>query len=290
MSDRAPFPLRTAALTALAMSAFAGNSLLCRIALKNSAIDPAGFTSIRLVSGALTLSLLTGLRRRTREGRGNWLSASALFAYAAAFSFAYVSLPAATGALLLFTAVQSTMIGYGVWTGERLSGMQVAGIVVAFGGLVILVLPGLSAPPPAGSALMIAAGIAWGVYSLRGKSAGDPLKVTAGNFQRAALLALALQLLMLREVSMESAGIVYAVLSGALASGFGYALWYSVLPLLKATKAATVQLGAPVLAALGGIVLLGEPLTVRFLIASAGILGGIAMVVLERRLVHETEL
>lgn len=274
---------RKVALTTLAMIAFAGNSLLCRIALKDTAIDAASFTTIRLVSGALTLWLLARAGRATRSGAGNWLSAAALFGYAAAFSFAYLSLSAGTGALLLFGAVQATMIGHGMWSGERLRGIQLAGLALALGGLVGLVLPGLSAPPLVGSLLMIAAGIAWGIYSLRGKGAGDPIRVTAGNFLRAAPIAVALSLLMHGTASLDPHGAVFAVASGALASGIGYAIWYSALPGLKATSAATVQLSVPVLAALGGIAFLGEALSLRLVLASAAILGGIALVILERQ-------
>jgi drug/metabolite transporter (DMT)-like permease len=272
---------RVIVLTALAMTAFAGNSLLCRIALKDTAIDAASFTTIRLVSGALTLWLVARARSGA-TGAGSWPSAFALFAYAAGFSFAYLSLTAGTGALLLFGAVQATMIGYGIWTGERLRRLQLIGLVLAIGGLIALLLPGLSAPPLLGSALMIGAGIAWGVYSLRGRGAGDPTRVTAGNFLRAAPIAAALSVVMLGELSLDSAGIWYAVASGALASGIGYAIWYTALPALKATSAASVQLSVPVIAALGGIVLLGEPLTLRLVLASAAILGGIALVIMKK--------
>jgi drug/metabolite transporter (DMT)-like permease len=274
---------RTAALTTLAMIAFAGNSLLCRVALKNTGIDAASFTSIRLVSGALTLWLLARAGREAQSGKGNWLSAAALFAYAAGFSYAYVSLPAATGALLLFGAVQATMIGHGIWSGERLRPPQLVGLLLALGGLVGLVLPGLSAPPLVGSLLMLGAGIAWGIYSLRGRGAGNPIRVTAGNFVRAAPFALALSLAMLASASPDGRGAAYALASGALASGIGYAIWYSALPALKATSAATVQLSVPVIAALGGIVFLGEMLTLRLVLASAAILGGIALVILEKQ-------
>lgn len=229
------------------------------------------------------LLLIARMNRGTDSGRGNWLSAFALFAYAAGFSFAYLSLPAATGALLLFGAVQATMIGYGIWLGERLLRAQIAGIVMAFGGLVILLLPGLSAPPLPGSLLMLSAGIAWGVYSLRGKGAGDPTRVTAGNFLRAVPVAAALSLLMHDSASLDSAGFWYAVSSGALASGIGYAIWYTALPALKAVNAATVQLSVPLIAALGGIVFLGEPVTPRLVLASAAILGGIALVILDKQ-------
>ena len=274
---------RIIALTSLAMIAFAGNSLLCRAALNHSRIDAASFTTIRLISGALMLGLIVSMRRGTPIGRGNWLSAFALFAYAAGFSFAYVSLPAATGALLLFGAVQATMIGYGVWAGERLLKLQLVGLMLAFAGIVVLLLPGLAAPPLSGSVLMLGAGVAWGVYSLRGKGAGDPTRVTAGNFLRAVPIAAALSVLMLNGISLDTAGFWYAVSSGALASGIGYAIWYTALPALQATHAATVQLSVPVIAALGGIVFLGEPITLRLLLASAAILGGIALVILERR-------
>jgi len=274
---------RMIALTLLAMVAFAGNSLLCRAALKHTGIDAISFTAIRLVSGALMLGLVMHIRHGTHAGGGNWLSACALFVYATGFSFAYVRLPAATGALLLFGAVQATMIGYGIWTGERLRRVQLVGLVLAFGGLVGLLLPGLSAPPLYGSLLMLGAGAAWGVYSLRGKGAGDPTKVTAGNFLRAAPVAAALSILRFSGNSLDYAGFWYAVSSGAMASGIGYAIWYTALPALKATHAATVQLSVPVIAALGGIVFLGEHITLRLALASVAILGGIALVILEKQ-------
>ncbi len=274
---------RIIALTSLAMIAFAGNALLCRIALKHTSIDAASFTTIRLVSGALMLWFVVHIRHSTHTGGGNWLSAFALFVYAAGFSFAYVNLPAATGALLLFGAVQATMIGYGVWVGERLRSLQLVGLMLAFGGLVGLLLPGLSAPPLYSSVLMLGAGVAWGIYSLRGKGAGDPTKVTAGNFLRAVPIAAALSVLMLNDTSLDIAGFWYAVSSGALASGIGYAIWYTALPALKATNAATIQLSVPVIAALGGIVFLGEAITLRLVLASVAILGGIALVILEKQ-------
>jgi len=274
---------RTAALTSLAMIAFASNSLLCRVALAHTRIDAASFTTIRLVSGAMMLWLVARIGSGTAGGRGNGPSAVALFAYAAGFSYAYTSLPAATGALLLFGAVQATMIGYGLWTGERLLKLQLAGLLLAFGGLAGLLLPGLSAPPLTGSVLMLGAGIAWGIYSLRGKGAGDPARVTAGNFLRAVPVAAALSLFMLNRASLDTAGFWYAVSSGALASGLGYAVWYTALPALKATHAATVQLSVPVIAAVGGIVFLGEPVTLRLALAAVAILGGIALVILEKQ-------
>jgi len=275
--------VRIVALTSLAMVAFAGNSLLCRVALKDTSIDPATFTTIRLTSGALMLWLVARLTRRERTGKGNWLSALALFVYAAGFSFAYVSLSAATGALLLFGAVQATMIGHGIWAGERFIKLQVAGLLLALGGLVGLLMPGLSAPPLYGSMLMLGAGVAWGVYSLRGRGAGEPTKVTAGNFVRTVPIAAALSIGLFHGTSLDHAGFWYAVSSGALASGLGYAIWYTALPALNATNAATVQLSVPVIAALGGIVFLGEHVTPRLLLSSAAILGGIALVILEKQ-------
>ncbi len=275
---------RIIVLTTLAMVAFAGNSLLCRAALNSTNIDAASFTSIRLVSGAVMLWLLVRLRFGPKTIAGNWLSALALFVYAAAFSFAYVSLPAATGALLIFGAVQATMIGRGIWLGERLRKLQIAGMVLAFAGLLALLLPGLSSAPPLGGALlMMVSGIAWGVYSLRGQGTGDPTRVTAGNFLRAVPMTVVLSLLMLRGMSLDAAGVGYAMASGGLASAIGYAIWYTALPGLKATQAATVQLTVPVIAAMGGIVLLGEPLSLRLALASAAILGGIALIVLEKQ-------
>ena len=264
------------------MLAFAGNSLLCRLALKNTGIDAASFTTIRLVSGALMLWLLVCMQRGARTGDGNWLSAFMLFAYAAGFSFAYLSLPAATGALLLFGAVQATMITHGIFKGERLQGRQLLGLMLACGGLVVLMLPGLSAPPLYGSLLMLVAGGAWGIYSLRGKGAGDPLRVTSGNFLRAVPFGLALSAFLFSTATLDSAGFFYALASGALTSGVGYAIWYAALPALKATNAATVQLSVPVLTALGGVVFLGEAITLRMLIASVAILGGIALVIVPK--------
>jgi drug/metabolite transporter (DMT)-like permease len=269
---------RIIVLTVLALLAFAGNSLLCRAALSRTHIDAATFTSVRLVSGALMLWVL--LKLRGGAGKGSWLSAFALFAYAAGFSFSYLHLSAAAGALILFGAVQATMIGHGLWKGERLGPARLAGLLLACAGLGGLLLPGLSAPPLASALLMLGAGVAWGIYSVRGKGAGDPLEVNAGNFWRAAALALATSVLLSSSASFDPAGLHYAVLSGALTSGIGYALWYAALPSLASTTAAALQLSVPMLAALGGVALLDEPVTVRLLAASAAILGGIALVVL----------
>jgi drug/metabolite transporter (DMT)-like permease len=273
------------------MLAFAGNSLLCRMALKHTTIDAASFTAIRLLSGACMLWLLVRLRRGNAgvHGQGDWLSAGALFAYAAGFSFAYISMSAATGALLLFGAVQATMILYGIARGERLHGRQWLGLAVALAGLVALLLPGLATPSLAGALSMLGAGVAWGVYSLRGKrqppqGAGDPTAVTAGNFMRTVPMAMLLVLLVwgLGRLSLDGSGLLLAVASGALASGIGYAIWYQALPALQATHAATLQLSVPAIAALGGVLFLGEALTLALLLSSCAILGGMALLMLDR--------
>jgi len=272
----------TFSLTLLAMIGFAGNSLLCRLALKDTGIDAASFTSIRIVSGALALWLIVRLRGGSRDAAGSWPSALALLAYAACFSLAYVTLPAATGALLLFGAVQATMIGYGLWTGERLGMRQSAGLLCASGGLVGLMLPGISAPPLLASMLMLTAGVAWGVYSLRGRGVADPTGATMGNFLRAVPMAIAMSATALPWMSLDRHGVHYAIASGALTSGVGYAIWYTALRGLKATSAAAVQLSVPVFAAIGGIAFLGETINLRLLVASAAILGGIALVIVEK--------
>ncbi len=276
---------RTAALTVVAMVAFAANSVLCRLALQDTSIDPASFTIIRLVSGAAMLAALIAFRggKAARLRAGSWRAALALFAYAAAFSFAYVSLTAGTGALLLFAAVQATMIGTGLARGERLTRGQVAGVTLALGGLVYLMLPGLAAPPLVGALLMIAAGVAWGVYSLLGRGTSDALATTSGNFLRTVPMAIALGVVGLDTPRVDGAGALYAVLSGALASGAGYAVWYAALRGLRATSAATVQLSVPVIAAVGGVLFLGEAVSMRLALSSVAILGGVAMVLLSRR-------
>ncbi len=270
-------------VTTIAMIAFAGNSLLCRVALSATEIDAASFTTIRLASGAITLFVLVWWRNNSPIIGGNWLSALALFVYAAGFSFAYISLSAATGALLLFGAVQATMIGYGLFAGERLNMRQIIGIFLALFGLIGLLLPGLEAPPLFGATLMLGAGVAWGIYSLRGRGAGDPTQQTAGNFVRAVPMAIVVIALPLTDINLDITGSCYAVASGAIASGMGYALWYTVLPYLRATSAATVQLSVPVLAAAGGIVFLNEPITMRFTLASFAILGGVAIFLVNKR-------
>jgi drug/metabolite transporter (DMT)-like permease len=275
---------RLGLLVASAMFAFAANSLLCRSALRNTGIDAASFTALRLVSGALVLGLLA----RTGSGpsgrhHGSWWSALALFSYAAAFSFAYRSLSAGTGALLLFGSVQATMIGFALWSGERLRSRQSLGVALAVVGLVILLLPGLAAPPVGGALLMTVAGLSWGVYSLRGRGALDPLRATGGNFLRTVPMVGALALAAFPWLKMDLAGALYAIASGALASGLGYAVWYKVLPVLKASQASIVQLSVPLLTATGGILFLGETLRLRLVLAAVATLGGIALVVWNRK-------
>jgi drug/metabolite transporter (DMT)-like permease len=277
--------MKLALLTAVAMLAFAGNSLLCRLALQHTGIDAASFTSVRIVSGALVLWLIAARRDGPQPRRlgGGWVSALALFVYAEAFSFAYLSLPAGTGALLLFAAVQISMIGWGLYRGEQFTRWQVIGFVLAIGGLVLLLLPGIAAPPPGGALLMTAAGIAWAVYSLKGRGSGDPIRATAGNFVRAAPLALAVSAAMGSTMRWSPAGIGWGVASGALTSGLGYVIWYQALRELKVTSAAAVQLSVPVIAAFGGVVFLGESASLRLVAASVLVLGGVGLVLFVRR-------
>lgn len=270
-----PSPARLALILVLAMCAFAANSVFCRLALAKTTIDPATFTAIRLGAGAAVLPLLAYATGERGTG-GSWSGALALLAYAVCFSFAYVSLTTATGALLLFGAVQATMILSGLLAGERLRPLQWAGLGAAIAGLLALLAPGASAPAPLGAALMLAAGVAWGGYSLLGRGTGSPLATTSGNFVRAAPLSLAA--LLFAPLHFDWLGMLWAVLSGALASGVGYALWYAALPRLTATRAASIQLSVPVIAALGGVVFLSEPPTLRLVLASATVLGGIALV------------
>lgn len=273
--------------TIFAMLAFASNSLLCRWALMKTAIDPTSFTTIRIVAGALTLRALVRWRCGAARPTGNWPSAMALFVYAAAISIAYTRLSAATGALILFGAVQVTMVGFGALNGERVRGWRMGGIAIASAGLVALLSPGASAPPLSAAAAMFTAGAAWGVYSLRGATGGDPLCATAGNFVRAMVPAAALSFAMLTEASADPVGIVCAVVSGAAASGIGYALWYAALPSLDATTAATVQLTVPVTTAVAGLVLLNETPTPQVVLYAMIVLGGIAIVVFSAPSVRE---
>lgn len=271
------------ATTALVMAAFAANSVLARLALAGGHADALAFTAVRLAAGAAVLGGLVAARR-TRLA-GDAAGATALLVYAAAFSVAYLALPTGTGALVLFGSVQLTMIGWGWVRGERLRPVQALGLALALGGLGVLVAPGLGAPPPGPAALMVAAGVAWGIYSLRGRGATDPTAATAGHFVRAAPVAglLAFAAAATGHAAMDASGAALAVASGALTSGLGYAAWYAVLPRLRATTAAVVQLSVPVLAALGGVAFVGEAPTVRLAAASVATLGGIALVVAQRR-------
>ncbi len=271
--------LRALLLAALAMLAFAGNSLLCRLALKSGSIDAASFTSVRLLSGAVVLALIVRVRSGAMSKSGDWPSALALFVYAAGFSAAYLQLSTASGALLLFGAVQLTMIAVGLWRGERLKALQWTGLAAAGVGLVEMLLPGLASPPLLGSLLMVSAGVAWGVYSLRGRGKGDATAVTAGNFWRASLLALLLSLVTLGTAHVQISGLFLAVASGAVASGLGYSIWYTALRGLSPATAASIQLTVPAIAAMGAVVFLGEPVTQRLLVTSLVILGGVALVI-----------
>lgn len=281
-----PTAWRAALLTLLAMLAFAANSILCRLALTQTAIDPAGFTLVRIASGAASLWLIARATGHAKAGAGSWRGAAALLAYAAAFSFAYLTMTAGTGALLLFGAVQATMILAGLYRGERLVPLQWGGLALALGGLALLLAPGLSAPDPPGALLMVTAGAAWGVYSLLGRASRDPIATTAGNFLRAAPMAAVLALLAPPLSGggplWDQGGLAYAVLSGALASGVGYSIWYAALPALTAARAASVQLSVPVITALVAVLALGERITPVLAVSSVAVLGGIALVILAK--------
>lgn len=277
-------------LVILALTGFAANSLLCREALRApAAIDAVTFATIRLASGAIVLMMLSAFSSGLRRPQGTWLSALMLFAYAIAFSLAYVRLTVGTGSLLLFGAVQLTMMGAGLGAGERLRIEQWLGFVLAVVGVVTLSWRGVTAPDPLAAALMIAAGIAWGVYSLRGRGSRKPLVETAGNFTRAVPLAVVASAFALRSAHASTTGMLLAIASGALASGVGYSIWYAALPQITATSASIVQLAVPVLAAAGGVALLGEHVTSRLLIAAAAILSGVSLAVFSRRRVAQAQ-
>lgn len=271
-------------LTVFAMLALAANSVLCRLALVNNgpepSIDAASFTAIRLLSGAIILSLLVLLRRQSlNQQHFNPVSALMLFIYAVCFSFSYINIATGTGALILFGSVQLTMTFYGLFKGERPGGLAWMGILLAFAGLVYLMLPGISAPPLKNALLMIMAGIAWGVYSLRGKGTHSPLLSTCWNFIGTLPLVLILFMVFYADVHLTQNGIVLAILSGTLASGMGYVLWYSILPRYSATGAATLQLTVPVIAAIGGVLFLFEQLSLRLILASIAVLGGVYLTI-----------
>jgi drug/metabolite transporter (DMT)-like permease len=286
---------RIAVLTALALIAFAANSILCRLALTETTIDPLAFVALRLGSGAVAMAFLLRLRRRSLpvgidwQGQGSWLGAAALFGYALAFSLAYTAIPTGTGALLLFGTIQVALIVYGFAIGERLSWLQSLGFLCAIGGLVTLMLPSLGAPPMLFGGLMVLSGLSWAVYTLVGRRASHAMAATTGNFIRATPMGLLVLLGWVVYSAMETpltslgltdlGGVAAALLSGAVASGVGYMLWYSVLKELPVTQVATLQLSVPVIATFGGVVLLGETVSLVLIGASAAILLGIALVV-----------
>lgn len=276
-------------LTLFTMLCFAGNSVFGRLALSTTSIDPSSYTFVRLVCGALVLCVLVifrekiSLRQLLPSNRASWFSSLALFVYASAFSFSYADLTTATGAVLLFGAVQATMIGYGVMRGEPLAILQWLGVVISVAGFIGLMLPGIEAPELLPSMVMFISGVAWGVYSLRGQGADKPLMSTAINFIGATAISAVLITVCWSQVIFDRDGFIYAALSGGLTSAIGYAVWYQVLPWMRSVHAASVQLTVPVLTAVGGVLFVAEPLTLKLVLASAAILGGIALVILSKR-------
>jgi drug/metabolite transporter (DMT)-like permease len=271
----------TVALTTLALIAFAGNSVFCRLALAAPIIDPASYTAVRLIAGAITLWLIANFHQpaaSTKSG-GSWISAAMLFFYAIAFSFAFISLSTGTGALILFATVQITMIAVGLYRGERPELSEWLGLLIAIAGLIYLVFPGIAAPSAVGSFLMAVAGVAWGTYSLRGRGVSDPIGATAHNFLLTVPLALGAALAWLPTLTVTPVGFLWAALSGSITSGVGYVIWYAALRGLTATRAAIVQLAVPVLAALAGVVVLGEAISLRLVISAVVILGGVGLAV-----------
>lgn len=272
-------------LVILTLLAFAANSLFCRMALGAELIDPISFTTLRLVSGALILFIITSFNYYFKERvkiAGSWKSASALFIYAIAFSLAYLTLSTGTGALVLFGAVQLTMMIFAIKKGEKLSSVQWIGFIAAIAGLIYLVLPGVSAPHPLGVLLMAGSGIGWGIYSIRGKKVASPIQMTAGNFIRAAPMAIVLSLLTLSQVEAQLNGILLAVGSGAVTSGLGYVIWYKTLRHLTTSQASIIQLAVPVIAAFGGVIFLSEVLSGRLVISSLLVLGGVGLAVIKK--------
>lgn len=290
-STRAISSVSTVVSTALAMLAFAANSVLCRLALGPDAIDAVSFTLARFASGALTLVLIGMIQGRIGANllRPHALSALVLMVYAIPFSLAYRDLTAGTGALLLFGSVQVTMIGTGVLRGERPGPAEWFGLLIALAGLGWLVSPGVSSPPLRGAALMIVAGVAWGVYSLRGRGGGDPLASTAGNFLWSLPIALLVRVAGLQPAHLSRAGLMWAILSGAIGSGVGYVIWYTALRRLTATRAATVQLTVPVIAAIAGVLFMSERVSLRLVLASVLVLGGVALAVMGKRVPRRRE-
>ena len=275
--------MRTLGTTAFALIAFAGNSILCRMALGRATIDAATFSTLRLVAGAGTLLLImASTQKGSLRLRGSWMSATMLFLYAVPFSFAYISLSTGTGALVLFGSVQVTMMLAALFAGERPYPLQWLGLGLAMAGLIYLVLPGLEAPSLSGSALMAFAGLAWGVYSLRGRGVANSLEQTTRNFVGSVPFAIAVSILAARSFHAELGGVLLAIASGSIASGLGYVVWYAALRGLSATRAAVVQLSVPVLAAAGGVLFLAETVSLRLVLSATMVLGGIALALVGR--------
>ena len=275
--------MRIVITTAFALISFAANSLLCRKALGENLIDPVSFTTIRLVSGALALIIITQIFNESDnpdQAKGSWGSGLALFAYAIAFSLAYITLSAGMGALILFGSVQMTMISYALKKGEKLSLVQWTGLVAAIAGLVYLVLPGVSSPNPIGALLMCISGIAWGIYSIRGKGVSSPIMMTAWNFVRSTPAAVIALFIALSSIHLEKYGVLLALISGVITSGLGYVLWYMALRGLTTTQASAVQLMVPAIAAFGGVVFLAEIVSLRLIFGSILIVGGVALAIL----------
>ncbi len=277
--------MRTIFFTSFALVCFAFNSILCRLALGSDLVDPSSFTVVRIISGAITLFIIYTFfgKRNAEVKQGNWLSAFCLFAYAICFSFAYTQLSTGMGALILFGCVQATMIIFALVKGERPNILEWLGLIAALCGLVYLVFPGLSAPPVFSAILMACAGISWAFYTLRGKGSTNPLGDTAGNFIRAAPFVIVAVLPFISRIHYSERGILFAVLSGAIASGIGYSVWYAALEFHTATRAAILQLVVPILAATGGILLSSESITLRLTMAAFLILGGILISIFGRK-------
>jgi drug/metabolite transporter (DMT)-like permease len=276
MADR---PL-TVAYTVMALVAFAANSILCRMALREGVIDPATFSTVRFLSGAVTLSLIAArVQRPFFPLPGSWAAAIVLALYALPFAFSYTQLSAGTGALILFGCVQLTMPAAALYEGDRPHAVQWMGLVIAVGGLVTLVFPGLAAPSPAAAGLMATAGVCWGLYSLRGRGSSNPLLQNTGNFVRAVPLIAAASLLAAPRFHVEPRGVILAMGSGAIASGLGYVVWYAALRGLSAVRASVVQLAVPLIASGGGVILLSESVTVRLVLSTVLVLGGITMAI-----------
>ena len=276
--------------TALALLAFAANSVLCRMALGDKTIDASSFTIIRLLSGAIVLTIILKIKNKSKQAKtkGNWYSSIMLFLYAITFSFAYITLDTGTGALILFGAVQITMILLSIYAGNRLHILEWMGLIIAFTGFIYLILPGVNIPSIRGFLLMAIAGIAWGIYTLNGRKSKNPLMDTAYNFIRTIPFLIILLIISISQVNYSTEGIWLAIISGGVTSGIGYTIWYMALGGLSATQAAVVQLLVPVIAAFGGVIFIAEKITFRLTMASFLILGGILVIVMTRKKVLKT--